>query len=674
MRLGRDIQAIDDRDIVTIYKWMVEDRQDTLQEFSIPGVLTHPAVPLGFLAVEKISKMLLSGLEGEVEIHVAEDSIRFGEANSSGNSRRGVEKLGLGSRVLANYRGWGKWYPGKIIRVCGVGKFDVEYDDGKLRHQLVFDTNCYLSIERELLAYQHSLSQVFTMAVDFLKMCGVIIPAQLFPPHALTPRSLCAKCIHSAITQNQALFSGIPQSLQAAKRISQLVMKLQRNYRVGVTGAAPPQQQQQQQQSGYGDTAGGNTLGGARAAEDASGPRVAAAFTPGSKGQSSHEQAPKRGGVSRAKSMRTAPQPQVMKRMGMSAAEREKYAAELQYMLQPLRTYFLKQLVSHLQTVIRPGQEWMVKFSLVVTIWSKSSESASTSSSVFPMEELRGLAQLFRMSLGQPLSRYAHYVPFDRTFETAAHSSTTSGYAGHRIEPHHAAAGGGEEEEAFSVSLPGAASIARRQTAFRALVGHSGHNPVSTAKLLSGRAGATEVSRGGGIGHDNIAGDDSVDDDDDDDESVGNAADDSSPSKKKGKLTKKQKSLKRKLKLMHRLQSRSVHCHGSGPVAGLLLNRNSPRWRVQYSSTHGGGVPSGTAGPRHSGVVRAGEKDEPERDTLLDELQRVDMLNADFHSREDTSNEIVSKNAIIRPPVRSGDAFEVEWLQASQVGVQATSV
>ena len=48
------------------------------------------------------------------------------EAGRSTKSR-----LGEGSKVEANYRGRGRWFPGKIKRDRGDGTFDVDYDDGE---------------------------------------------------------------------------------------------------------------------------------------------------------------------------------------------------------------------------------------------------------------------------------------------------------------------------------------------------------------------------------------------------------------------------------------------------------------------------------------------------------------------------------------------------------------
>ncbi len=40
-------------------------------------------------------------------------------------------KLEAGCKIEANYRGLGKWYPGKIKLIRDDGTFDIDYDDGE---------------------------------------------------------------------------------------------------------------------------------------------------------------------------------------------------------------------------------------------------------------------------------------------------------------------------------------------------------------------------------------------------------------------------------------------------------------------------------------------------------------------------------------------------------------
>ena len=72
--------------------------------------------------------------DGDVETAVAADLVR-----AVGGSKKGVDlspspsgsaRIEEGSKVEANYRGKGKFYPGRVKKDRGDGTFDVDYDDG----------------------------------------------------------------------------------------------------------------------------------------------------------------------------------------------------------------------------------------------------------------------------------------------------------------------------------------------------------------------------------------------------------------------------------------------------------------------------------------------------------------------------------------------------------------
>src|SRR6185312_15538209 len=77
--------------------------------------------------------------DGETESRVKEEDIRSLEAKSDHRDRsplgggRGSSKVKLseGMKVEANYRGKGKYYPGRIRRDRGDGTYDIDYDDGE---------------------------------------------------------------------------------------------------------------------------------------------------------------------------------------------------------------------------------------------------------------------------------------------------------------------------------------------------------------------------------------------------------------------------------------------------------------------------------------------------------------------------------------------------------------
>ena len=67
--------------------------------------------------------------DGEMEVKVAEDMIRIKEGVPK--SGRSSPPLEAGDKVEANYKGRGKWFPGKIKRVRLDGSYDVDYNDGE---------------------------------------------------------------------------------------------------------------------------------------------------------------------------------------------------------------------------------------------------------------------------------------------------------------------------------------------------------------------------------------------------------------------------------------------------------------------------------------------------------------------------------------------------------------
>ena len=70
--------------------------------------------------------------DGEKETSVEEKLIRpLGRAKGGEPSPRKLSRFEEGGRVEADYRGKGKYYPGKISRDRGDGTYDVDYDDGE---------------------------------------------------------------------------------------------------------------------------------------------------------------------------------------------------------------------------------------------------------------------------------------------------------------------------------------------------------------------------------------------------------------------------------------------------------------------------------------------------------------------------------------------------------------
>ena len=69
--------------------------------------------------------------DGEFEMKVPEDMIRMKEDGGK-KVGRAPPPLEAGDKVEANYKGKGKWCPGKIKRARLDGSYDVDYNDGEM--------------------------------------------------------------------------------------------------------------------------------------------------------------------------------------------------------------------------------------------------------------------------------------------------------------------------------------------------------------------------------------------------------------------------------------------------------------------------------------------------------------------------------------------------------------
>jgi len=78
--------------------------------------------------------------DGEAEQGVAADMIRsLGGGRSSSPRGRDEILFRIGDSVDADFRGRGKYYPGKISRVHFDGTYDIDYDDGEFERNVVSD-------------------------------------------------------------------------------------------------------------------------------------------------------------------------------------------------------------------------------------------------------------------------------------------------------------------------------------------------------------------------------------------------------------------------------------------------------------------------------------------------------------------------------------------------------
>jgi hypothetical protein len=71
--------------------------------------------------------------DGENELKVNESNIRSLEVKCPSNDK---SKFTEGSKVEVNFRGKGRYYPGKIRHDRGDGTYDIDYDDGEIEKQV----------------------------------------------------------------------------------------------------------------------------------------------------------------------------------------------------------------------------------------------------------------------------------------------------------------------------------------------------------------------------------------------------------------------------------------------------------------------------------------------------------------------------------------------------------
>ena len=74
--------------------------------------------------------------DGEFEMKVPESLIRLVGGGSSVGRSPARARIEVGSKVEGNYRGKGKWYPGKVKQVRSDGSVDIDYDDGEFESRV----------------------------------------------------------------------------------------------------------------------------------------------------------------------------------------------------------------------------------------------------------------------------------------------------------------------------------------------------------------------------------------------------------------------------------------------------------------------------------------------------------------------------------------------------------
>jgi len=250
--------------IMKIYDWICNERNNTLRQFVIEGVIIQEPIPLGIPAVDYLNKLVVS----------------------SQNEKR----------------------------------------------SLLLELDMKMKIENELLTYQGVLAETFSMTVDFLHTCGVIIPKNVFPPNGLSTRVICSKFIEPALEKavKEKLFLGVPESLYEMNKLSKNFAIIQRAIRSKLLTRTIRKLKNQK--------------------------------------------------LVRRKSVQVDSNSNFLKLMrnsrkvsGLDLNIRKQSANELQFLLIPFRNFILSEAIDYVLSSIRPGLAWLVKFSCLIATWTKAS-------------------------------------------------------------------------------------------------------------------------------------------------------------------------------------------------------------------------------------------------------------------------------------------------------------
>jgi hypothetical protein len=518
------------------------------------------------------------------------------------------------------------------------------------RHKYTVDIEMNKTLQRELVTFQGTVTEVCSMAVDFLRTCAFYLPPEILTPYALTSQALCSTFLAGVLdlAEKKRFLKGLPASLAEMVRVSKAIVKVQRRVRAGTWRRR-------------------TTIAAPRTATHGNAP-----MTMSSRSSRFSQRDRRRSSVQQITTHELS-----HKRFGLMQNSREQAACDLACLLLPLRTFLLREVVNYVQLSLRPGLEWLGKFMFVLTTWSQSE-------SPLPAEEVRTLMHFVMQAAQQSAPRFSHFVSFngvekgDLTRDLAslarytrestlnmrrsrsggssrARSASGSGEGVERrqsrlqsptgrigdqsqyidsdsLRSRSASSGGGEDlygsrdldaltdaaaEEAegydeFVADLPSAGTMQNRVTAFRV-----NEQPKMRASVrfsdgdgpASGGEGSGDAALGPSKRYSGIA-------------STSTIA--TAPS------------VAAKMQWMER---------GAGLLDGLWLNRRSTRWRLNPQDQHYF-LPSNTAAK-----------------LLRGRYVMLDVQGSNFSL----------KNTLFRPTARQGDSFEAEWLRVKGIRLFATS-
>jgi flagellar biosynthesis chaperone FliJ len=343
LELRSFITAIVQSVYILICEWITEQRDSLLQSFQIDGLVDLPAVNLGFLVNSAICEKL-----------------------------RSVEKQ---------------------------------------RYLRMLDLKICLAKEREVIVYEQTLAEVFGASLDYWRTAKLLIPPELLPPFAMSSASLLSKCMVRALSHASHTFHseggtrtnkfyGLPACLGNVVKSVLCIINVQRKHRALMT------KKQQKPRTIARET--GQSMR-SRRTETSNNAKLLEQLVTRVKSEK-FEQAEVELGATQISASETkkddrhnildsSDMPIPTQAVPVSRKDRDLAMKNMPFLVHHLREIFLKEIVDYIGSIIRPGYEWMTKFAMIVSMWSKSS--------AVPENELRTLSRLVSLSLGTQFTRFA---------------------------------------------------------------------------------------------------------------------------------------------------------------------------------------------------------------------------------------------------------------------------
>ena len=249
--------------------------------------------------------------------------------------------------------------------------------------------------ERSFLLYHKSITEVFSMSAEFLRMCSHIIPSHELPPYALSISTICSTSLQNILLINDTwkLFKPVPFSLNAACRIANAVLKLQKFFRsikekLSILASLSSEYYNFLFSPTKSDELDSGSIASHVPSRKGStmDPKTKDIWSPSPRDSllnTNTNDIMKQIGLNRHNNQFnqmiesfTKENPKSVssyrKKIGLSATECKAGIQVLRLYLQPLKKMFFHGFIKYMMTLINPRSEWLVKFSLWLVTYSQT--------------------------------------------------------------------------------------------------------------------------------------------------------------------------------------------------------------------------------------------------------------------------------------------------------------